>query len=78
MKKHGFPAWTPLILALFLVGAYGASFHMELIESLPGENVTLASAPEEVWLKFNEPPDVSRTSFSIRGPEGSVELDSIR
>ena len=78
MKNHRIPAWTPLFLALFLAGAYGASFHLELLESMPGEDASLASSPEEVWLKFNEPPDMSRTSFSIRGPDGSVELDSIR
>lgn len=64
-----------LLLSLALVG--WSAFHLELVASLPDEDEVLQEAPEVVWLEFTAAPDLTRSSFSIRGPDGVVELGDI-
>jgi copper transport protein len=60
-----------------LLGAWTVR-HIEVRESLPKENQVLAESPQEIWVKFNVPPDTSQSTFTVRGPAGSVALDTIR
>jgi methionine-rich copper-binding protein CopC len=53
------------------------AFHLELYESFPDADAVVAEAPAEIWLEFSVAPDMERTSFSVRGPEGNVELGDI-
>ena len=65
-----------LILSLALVG--WTTFHLELVASLPDEDEVMQEPPEVVWLEFTAAPDLTRSSFSIRGPDGVVELGDIQ
>lgn len=70
----------PMILsALALPAILGAwsLFHLDLVDSLPRAEQVLEAAPEVVWLEFSAAPDLSRSTFSIRGPEGRVELSDM-
>jgi len=74
--------WKRRFLVL-LVGApllLGASivYHIELRDSLPKADQILNEAPQEIWLEFTVPPDTSRSTFSVRGPAGGVQLDTVR
>lgn len=62
-----------LFVLPLILGAW-TTFHLDLVDSLPKEDQVLEEAPEVVWLEFSAAPDMSRSSFSIRGPEGGVEL----
>lgn len=66
------------LLALPLILVAWTTFHLDLVDSLPKEDQVLEEAPEVVWLEFSAAPDMSRSSFSIRGPEGGVELGDIK
>ncbi len=61
--------------AAHLVG--WSPFHIELDASFPDEDQELSEAPTEVWLEFSVPVDLERSSFSVRGEEGSVDLGEI-
>jgi methionine-rich copper-binding protein CopC len=37
----------------------------------------LQDGPTEIWLHFNVLPDLEKTSFSVAGPHGEVELGDI-
>jgi methionine-rich copper-binding protein CopC len=65
-----------LLLMLVLVSAWTA-FHIELVDSLPKADQVLETAPDTVWLKFKPAPDASRSSFSISGPVGVIDLSEI-
>jgi methionine-rich copper-binding protein CopC len=64
----------PALFAVTLILGAWTTFHLDLVDSLPKEDQVLEEAPEVVWLEFSAAPDMSRSSFSIRGPEGGVEL----
>ena len=64
-----------LVLSLMLVG--WSTFHLEIVASVPDEDEVLQEAPEVVWLEFTAAADLARSSFSIRGPDGTVELGDI-
>jgi methionine-rich copper-binding protein CopC len=64
----------PALFAVTLILGAWTTFHLDLVDSLPKEDQVLEEAPEVVWLEFSAVPDMSRSSFSIRGPEGGVEL----
>ena len=51
--------------------------HIEVTASFPDEDQELSAPPTEIWLQFSVVPDMEQTSFSVRGPEGSVELGEI-
>lgn len=68
---------TAAALVLALATAGWTAFHIELSSSHPQAEQTLEEAPTEVWLRFSVQPDTARSSFSIRGPEGRVELGEI-
>ena len=59
-----------------LLGAWTV-FHIELVGSLPRADQVLDAAPKEVWLEFSTNPDTARSTFSIRGPAGGVELGEV-
>jgi copper resistance protein C len=48
--------------------------HIELDASFPSEDEVLDAAPAEMWLEFSVAPDMERSSFSVRGPDGRVAL----
>lgn len=64
-----------LALSLPLVG--WAAFHLELTASHPEADGTVVEAPAEIWLQFSVAPDTAQSSFSVRGPDGSLELGDI-
>jgi len=64
----------PALLCLPLVLVAWTPFHLELFGSFPDEDEVIAEAPDVVWLEFSAAPDMSRSSFSIRGEGGAVEL----
>ncbi|GMV05220.1 MAG: hypothetical protein AMXMBFR53_14990 [Gemmatimonadota bacterium] len=53
-------------------------FHLELKGSFPAADAALAEAPPEIWLEFSVAPDMARTSFSVRGPDGNVALGTVK
>jgi len=64
-----------LAAAVVLVG--WTAFHLELNASYPEADADLGEAPTEIWLRFSVEPDMERSSFSVRGPEGRVALGDI-
>jgi len=69
-------AVTTLVLALAVLVGWTA-FHLELNGSFPEADATVAESPAEIWLEFSVAPDMARTSFSVRGPVGNVELGEV-
>ena len=61
----------------FLLGAW-TLFHIELRTSFPAADQVLEDAPQEIRLEFSTTPDTARSTFSLRGPEGAIQLDTIR
>jgi len=70
---------VPRLLALagflFLVG--WTPYHLELTASFPEADQVLTEAPTVIWLQFSVTPDMERSSFSVRGAAGNVELGDI-
>lgn len=64
-------------LALPFLAAATGVLHLELVDSYPEAEQVLETSPTEIWLQFSVEPDMEQTSFSVRGPEGSVELGEI-
>lgn len=69
-----------LVVALLLAaGAVTpAVMHLTLVDSSPREGATLAEAPKEILLKFNEALDPARRAISLRGPAGPVAVGPVR
>jgi copper transport protein len=67
-----------LLLVLPLVLAAPTSRHLELLSSTPKQNQTVPSAPIDIALIFSESVDSARTSVSLQGPAGPVEMAPIR
>lgn len=63
-----------LALAVSTLAIGWTVFHLELSASYPEADAVLSEAPTELWLQFSVPPDMERTSFSVRGPEGRIAL----
>jgi len=61
------------VVALPLLVAWTA-FHVELDASYPEADSVLSETPTEIWLQFSVVPDMERSSFSVQGPGGTVEL----
>jgi methionine-rich copper-binding protein CopC len=66
-----------VLLALPLLLASGPR-HLELLSSTPKKDQTVASAPIDIALVFSESVDSARTSVSLQGPSGAVEVAPIR
>lgn len=66
-----------LVLSLTLILGGWKALHIELTESFPAEDQVVAEVPSEMWLRFSVEPDTARSSFSVRGPEGRVELGDV-
>ena len=64
-----------LLLAL---GAEPASAHDELRSSTPADGATLASAPPQVVLTFEEPPVALGAQVVVTGPDGAVSAGASR
>lgn len=62
----------PSLLAAWTV------FHIELRASFPAAEQVLEEKPQQIWLEFSATPDTARSSFSVRGPDGGIQLDTIR
>lgn len=76
MKKPRTLAAIAALALPFLAAGTGA-FHLELVDSHPEAEQVLEASPSEIWLQFSVEPDMSQTSFSVRGPDGNVELGDI-
>jgi len=74
-KSRAVAALGVVISAAFFIG--WTPFHIELNASYPEVDQVLGEAPTEMWLEFSVAPDMERSSFSVRGAEGSVELGEI-
>lgn len=61
-----------------LLGTWVAGRHLELLNSYPKKDQTIASAPIDVSLVFSESADSARSSISLQGPSGAVALGPIR
>ena len=68
------PARSLVLLLAPLLVAASAGLHLELTGSYPEADQELSESPMEIWLQFNEAPDLAQTSFSVRGPAGNVDL----
>ncbi len=64
-----------VVASLLSVG--WTAFHVELDASYPEADAVLSEAPTEIWLQFSVIPDMERSSFSVQGPGGGVELGDI-
>ena len=69
------PTAALLLVTSVLVG--WTAFHLELNGSFPEADAAVATAPAEIWLEFSVAPDMARTSFSMRGAGGNVELGPV-
>ncbi|MFW6201260.1 MAG: copper resistance CopC family protein [Gemmatimonadota bacterium] len=69
-------ATAALVGATALTAA--ADLHLELRDSRPEADAALERPPEQVRLWFNVAPDTSRTTVSLRGPNGSIEMGKIQ
>jgi methionine-rich copper-binding protein CopC len=69
--------FSALLAVLPLTLAAALPMHLELVDSYPKEEQVLTESPAEIWLRFSVAPDMEQTSFSVRGPDGSVELGTI-
>ena len=67
----------PVGLAATVLLAAWTLFHLELTASHPEAEAALSEPPGEIWLQFSVIPDHDRSSFSLEGPTGSVELGAI-
>jgi len=56
----------------------GAGFwHLDLVDSRPKQDEVVTESPTELWLRFNQTPDLEQSGISLSGPGGAVELDSV-
>ena len=67
-----------LLLALPLLLVASKPRHLELLSSAPKKDQTVGSAPIDIALIFSESVDSARTSVSLQGPTGAVEMAPIR
>ena len=65
------------LAALPLVFAGWTVLHIEVDAAYPAVDST-TTAPDSIWIDFSTTPDPDRSSFSIRGPDGAVQLGEIR
>lgn len=68
---------SAVALLLMIPLAAWSAFHIELVASSPGADEVLGSAPAEIKLEFSVPTDTARSTFSVRGPAGRVELGPV-
>jgi methionine-rich copper-binding protein CopC len=66
---------TLTLVAASLASAGAAYVHLTLIDSRPKEASVIAESPPEIWLRFNQRLDLSKSSIAMRGPGGAVKLD---
>jgi methionine-rich copper-binding protein CopC len=65
-----------IAVSLSLLGA--GYWHLTLVDSRPREDAVVTESPTEIWLRFNQQPDVEQSGISIRGPGGAVKLEKVR
>lgn len=75
MRTRSTAAVVLLLASAALAG--WVPFHLELNASFPEADAVVTEAPTEIWLEFSVAPDMGRTSFSVRGPDGNVELGAV-
>ena len=75
MKRSTAPALILVLLPLLVV--VRPPVHLDLAESHPAADETLAEPPTNVWLAFTEVPDPERSTFRIQGPDGTVALSDV-
>ena len=75
MRTSAVPVFALVFLSVLV--AAGPAPHLDLAESHPAADETVAEPPAQVWLAFTEVPDPERSTFLIQGPEGTVELGDV-
>jgi methionine-rich copper-binding protein CopC len=68
---------TALLAAAFVVPSTAVR-HLTLVDSNPREGATVAEAPKEIVLEFNEGLDFERRVVSLRGAAGPVSVGAVR
>ena len=66
------------LISLALSAGGWADRHLELLGSHPNKDQTVGAAPIDIALVFSESVDSIRTSISLQGPRGLVEVAPIR
>lgn len=64
-----------IAVTLMLVGA--GYWHLTLVDSRPKEDAVVAESPAEIWLRFNQAPDLEQCGISVRGAGGTVRLEAV-
>ena len=69
-------ALLPVLLASFVLASLAWAFHAVLVKAVPAVDGTVATAPTELTLWFNERPDPSLSNIRLLAPDSSVVLVS--
>lgn len=68
-------AGVVIVVSFLLSGA--AYWHLDLTDSRPKQDEVLAESPPEIWLQFNQAPDLAQSGISLGGPGGAVRLEKV-
>jgi methionine-rich copper-binding protein CopC len=55
-------------VAVALLGAWAAPFHLHLVKSVPAANATVGAAPDSIRLWFSQTPELGVTTVKVTGP----------
>ena len=69
-------AVVPMFVATVAVASLAWAFHAALVKAIPAVDATVAAAPTELTLWFNERPDASLSNIRLLAPDSSVILVS--
>jgi len=67
-------AALPAIIASLVVAPLAWALHTALTKALPAIDGTVAVAPTELTLWFNERPDVSLSNIRLQSPDSTVTI----
>ena len=67
-------AVVPLFVATVAVTGLAWAFHAVLVKAIPAVDATVAVAPTELTLWFNERPDASLSNIRLIAPDSTVVL----
>jgi len=64
-----------LIAASCMLGA--GYWHLDLVDSRPKADQVVTESPTEIWLRFNQAPDLAQSGISLMGPGGAERLEDV-
>ncbi len=67
-------AVVPMFVATVAFASLAWAFHAVLVKAIPAVDATVAVAPTELTLWFNERPDASLSNIRLLAPDSSVIL----